>query len=170
MKCKVLFILLLLFQSTLALADSYRLGAGDLVNIVVYDEPDLSIETRLDSVGIISYPFIGDVRLAGQTVNEIKKQIVVGLKDGYLINPEVTVTITDYRQFFVNGRVKKPGGFAYQPGMTVQKAISLAGGFDTRADKDDIYLTRGEKGKGKKTTLEAAVQPGDVVTVERGFF
>ncbi len=170
MKCRVFLLLFLLLQPILALSDSYRLGAGDLINIVVYDEPDLSIETRLDSVGIISYPFIGDVRLAGQTVDDIKQQIAAGLKDGYLINPEVTVTITDYRQFFVNGRVKKPGGFAYQPGMTVQKAISLAGGFDTRADKDDIYLTRGENGKDKKTTLETAVQPGDVITVERGFF
>ncbi len=170
MKYNVFSVLFLLLLSTVAIADGYRLGAGDLINIVVYDEPDLSIETRLDSVGTISYPFIGDVELAGQTVDEIKGQIIAGLKDGYLINPEVTVTITNYRQFFVNGRVKKPGGFAYQPGMTVQKSISLAGGFDTRANQDDIYLTRGEKGKSKKTTLDAAVQPGDVITVERGFF
>ncbi len=164
-----LLLLILLVHTSTALAE-YRLGAGDLVKIVVYGEPDLSLETRVDSVGVINYPFIGNLELTGKSVDQVKKQLVVGLKDGYLINPEVTVTIVDYRQFFVNGRVKKPGGFAFQPGMTVQKSISLAGGFDVRADKEDIYLTRGEEGKSKKTTLDTIIQPGDVITVKRSFF
>ncbi len=153
-----------------AAPEEYRLGAGDQVKILVYDEPDLSFETRVDSVGVISYPFIGKIKLTDKTVDEVKQQLVDGLKDGYLVNPEITVTILDYRQFFVNGRVKKPGGFSYRPGMTVQKSISLAGGFDTRANKSDIYLTRGQNGENQKTTMDTIIQPGDVITVERSFF
>ncbi|MDJ0833188.1 MAG: polysaccharide biosynthesis/export family protein [Gammaproteobacteria bacterium] len=158
-----------LLQATTAWAD-YLLGAGDKVKIVVYAEPELSLETRVDSVGFISYPFIGSLQLKDRTVSQVKQQIVEGLRGDYLINPEVTVTVQEYRLFFVNGRVRKPGGFAYQPGMTVQKSISLAGGFDARADKDDIYLTRGEGAESVKTTPDTLIQPGDVITVERSFF
>lgn len=167
---QLLLVLLFCSISVSAAAVEYRLGAGDLVKIVVYDEPDLSLETRVDSVGVINYPFIGKLMLMGKSVDEVKGQLVNELKDGYLINPEVTVTIVDYRQFFVNGRVKRPGGFPYQPGMTVQKSISLAGGFDARANKEEIYLTRGENSESTKTTMDTIVQPGDVITVERGFF
>jgi len=169
MKQKLAFALLLLLTYASAVTAEYRLGAGDLVKIVVYDEPELSLEIRVDSLGVVSYPFIGSLSMKGKTVNEVKGQIVSGLKGDYLINPEVTVTIVEYRQFFVNGRVKKPGGFSYQPGITVQKSISLAGGFDARANKDDIYLTRGEE-QSQKTTPETLIHPGDVITVKRSFF
>jgi protein involved in polysaccharide export with SLBB domain len=167
---QLLLVLLFCSISVSGAAAEYRLGAGDLVKIVVYDEPDLSLETRVDSVGVIHYPFIGKLMLMGKSVDEVKGQLVNELKDGYLINPEVTVTIVDYRQFYVNGRVRRPGGFPYQQGMTVQKSISLAGGFDARANKEEIYLTRGENGESTKTTMDTIVQPGDVITVERGFF
>jgi protein involved in polysaccharide export with SLBB domain len=165
-----LFSLLLCLLAPLSAQAEYVLGAGDLVKIVVYDEPELSMDARVDSLGVLSYPFIGALTLKGKTIGQVKHQIVTGLKGDYLINPEVTVTVLEYRQFFVNGRVKKPGAFAFQPGITVQKSISLAGGFDTRANKDDIYLTRGEDEKTIQITPEALIQPGDVITVERGFF
>ncbi|MFT7674236.1 MAG: protein involved in polysaccharide export with SLBB domain [Gammaproteobacteria bacterium] len=169
MKYHDLILLFALIHSASAFAE-YQLDAGDLIKIVVYDEPDLSLETRVDSVGVINYPFIGQLTLRGKSVDEVKQQLVKGLKGDYLINPEVTVTIVDYRQFFVIGRVKKPGGFAYQPGLTVQKSISLAGGFDARANKEDIFLTRGKEGQSKKTTLDTIIYPGDVISVERSFF
>ena len=169
MKRLLMLLLIGLIQLSSASAD-YLLGTGDLVKIMVYDEPELSLETRVDSLGGISYPFIGALQLKNRTVSQVKQQIVDGLQGDYLINPEVTVTVQEYRLFFVNGRVKKPGGFAYQPGMTVQKSISLAGGFDARADKDDIYLTRGEGAESVKTTPDTLIQPGDVITVERSFF
>lgn len=170
MKSIFALLLFLLIGTNTPVMAEYLLDAGDLVKIVVYDEPDLSMEVRVDSQGVIGYPFIGSVSMRGKSVTEIKDQIVSGLKGDFLVNPEVTVTILDYRQFFVNGRVKKPGGFAYLPGITVQKAISLAGGFDSRANKDDIYLTRGDAAEGKKTAPDMLIQPGDVVTVERSFF
>jgi protein involved in polysaccharide export with SLBB domain len=168
-KLVLLSILLMLAFSAVVKAD-YLLGAGDLVKIVVYDEPELSMEVRVDSVGVVSYPFIGSLSMKGKSVSEVKRQIVSGLKGDYLINPEVTVTVLEYRQFFVNGRVKKPGAFPYQPGITVQKSISLAGGFDTRANKNDVSITSGESGEIRKVSPETLVQPGDVISVERGFF
>lgn len=168
-KIVFLSVLLMLTLCSVVKAD-YLLGAGDLVKIVVYDEPELSIEAQVDSVGVVSYPFIGSLSMKGKSVSEVKSQIILGLKGDYLINPEVTVTIIQYRQFFVNGRVKKPGAFAYQPGITVQKSISLAGGFDTRANKEDLSITSGESGEIRDVVPETLVRPGDVISVERSFF
>lgn len=162
-------LLLLLVFSGVLKAD-YLLGAGDLVKIVVYDEPELSMEAQVDSLGVVNYPFIGSLQMKGKSVSEVKYQIVSGLKGDYLIKPEVTVTVLEYRQFFVNGRVKSAGAFAYQPGITVQKSISLAGGFDTRANKDDVSITSGESGEVREVDPETLVQPGDVISVERSFF
>lgn len=164
----ITLVVLLTYASTVHA--EHVISSGDLVKIVVYDEPELSLEILVDSMGEVSYPFIGSLSMKGKTVGEVKRKIVSGLKDGYLIDPEVTVTVVKYRQFFVNGRVKNPGGFSYEPGITIQKSISLAGGFDARAKKDEIYLTRGKDGERKKISPETLVHPGDVITVGRSYF
>lgn len=73
--------------------------------------------------------------LEGKTLEEVKTTIHDGLLDGYLINPNVSVSILEYRPFFVNGQVMKPGSYPYHPGLTVNKAITIAGGFTERASK-----------------------------------
>ena len=71
----------------------------------------------------------------------------------------------------MNGEVEKPGGYGYREGMTVQRAITLAGGFTERASRSNIKLIR-ENGNGTAidATLSTTVQPGDVITVEESFF
>ncbi|MCA3033625.1 MAG: SLBB domain-containing protein, partial [Rhodocyclaceae bacterium] len=73
---------------------------------------------------------------------------------------------------FVNGQVEKPGGYPYVPGLTVRKAISIAGGFKERASKEKINVIREDDVKGNATriALDAPVQPGDILTVEESFF
>ena len=100
----------------------YQLGSGDKINISVFGENDLSLEVRLPDVGTINYPFLGEVKLVGLTAAEVEQLIYTGLKGDYLINPSVSVTITEYRPFFIDGEVKRPGGYPYQPGLTVNKA------------------------------------------------
>ena len=80
--------------------------------------------------------------------------------------------ILEYREFYVNGEVEAPGGFPYQPGLTVRKAISLAGGFKERASKEKIFVIHEGAADDKpiKTSLEARVKPGDIITVEESFF
>jgi len=152
---------------------SYKLGAGDMITIKVLGEEDLKREkVRLSDAGTISFPILGEVRVKGMTVGSLEEYITKGLKGRYLLDPQVTVSIDEYRNFFVNGEVDKPGGYPYAPGLTVRKAVSLAGGFKERAVRDKVSIIRDEDPTQtpKKVDLNALVMPGDIVTVEQSFF
>jgi protein involved in polysaccharide export with SLBB domain len=107
----------------------YKLAAGDVITIRVFGEDDLSREKiRLSDAGTIPYPVLGEVKALGLTIGDIERTITKGLDGRYLINPRVSVTIEEYRPFYINGMVERPGGYPFQPGLTVLKAASLAGG------------------------------------------
>lgn len=172
------FCLLLAAQAGICLAaeavDSghYLLGTGDQIRIQVYGEEDMYLETRVSDRGTISYPFLGEIKVVGASPGQIEKYITGKLKGDYFINPKVSVDILEYREFYVNGEVEEPGGFPYQPGLTVRKAISLAGGFKERASKEKIFVIHEGAADDKpiKISLEAKVKPGDIITVEESFF
>ena len=175
----LLFTVLLCSDVSSALAQSptsssqYLLNAGDLINIRVFDEDDLSMEVRLTDAGTISYPFLGEIQVRGKTVGDLEQFIIGGLKGDYLINPRVNVTISEYRKFFVRGEVNKPGGFSFEPGLTLEKAIALAGGFSKRANKKSVQVTRMDidgKRQEQDLTLEVSVFPGDIINVKESFF
>jgi polysaccharide export outer membrane protein len=152
---------------------SYRLGSGDTISIRVLGEDDLKREKiRLSDAGTISFPVLGEIRVKGLTAGALEDQITRGLKGRYLLNPQVTVSIDEYRNFFVNGLVEKPGGYPFAPGMTVRKAISVAGGFKERASREKINIIRDDDPKQtpRRVDLNAAVQPGDILTIEESFF
>ena len=152
---------------------NYRLGSGDVITIEVLGEEDLKRERiRLSDAATISYPILGEIRLSGKTVGELERIIREGLRGRYLVNPQVTVTINEYRNFYINGQIRQPGGYPYIPGLTVIKAVSLAGGFSERAAQDKIYIVRENdpKQERSKVGLNEAVHPGDIVTVEESFF
>ncbi len=151
---------------------SYQLGVGDKIYINVFGEDDLSLETRLPDIGIINYPFLGEIKLVGMTLSEVEKLIYEGLKGDYLINPSVAVTIVEYRPFFIDGEVKQPGGYPYQPGLSVNKAVALAGGYTERASRDDIQVVREKNGSpiSLEVDVGALIQPGDVITIPQRFF
>jgi len=155
-----------------ASVDEYELGIGDSIKIHVFGEPDLDVETRLSSSGNIRYPFLGKIHVAGKKLSELEHFLTKGLADGYLINPQVRVSIEEFRSFFVNGEVKNPGAYPYKPGLNARKGISLAGGFNEDADKDKVFLIHGkdENKHEDKITLATQVFPGDTITVKRSFF
>jgi polysaccharide export outer membrane protein len=147
---------------------SYRLGAGDKVSIKVFGEPDFSVTTHLSETGTISYPFLGELKLAGLTISQVEKRMISGLQGDYLINPKVTITILEYRKVFINGEVRQPGGYSFVPGLTVEKSISLAGGFTEMASRDDISIVR----NGNPTAtpvlvkLKTYIRPGDIIFIK----
>lgn len=154
------------------LASDYRLGPGDHLMITVFNEKDLSIDVRLSDAGTFSYPLLGEVRALGMTTEALQGYLTRQLKDGFLINPQVYVSILDYRQFFVNGEVSRPGGLPYQPGLTVRKAIALAGGFTARASYTKFYVIHEDDpfGQPRPVTLDTFLRPGDILTIEQSFF
>ncbi|TPV53851.1 polysaccharide export protein [Aestuariibacter sp. GS-14] len=168
-------ILTCLVVSTSAYAQDlqhYKLGADDVISVSVFDEPDLSLrEARVSSTGTIAMPLIGQVNVKGLSIAQAEQAIHNLYLGDYLKKPDITVTIVEYRQFYVNGEVSKPGGYSYREGMTVQRAITLAGGFTERASRSKILLVR-ENSNGMPITadLTTPVQPGDVITVEESFF
>ena len=156
-----------------SLLSSYRLASGDVVSIRVLGEDDLKREKiRLSDAGTISFPIIGEIRVLGKRVAELEALIADGLRGKYLLNPVVSVTIEEYRPFFVNGQVEKSGAYPFLPGLTIRKAISLAGGFKERASKEKIFVIR-EDDKTQtpvKVDQSTLVNPGDIITVEESFF
>ena len=174
--CPAILLLLFLLGALASQAQelsSYRLASGDMISIRVLGEDDLKRErVRLSDAGTISFPVLGEIRVKGLTVGALEEHITKGLKGRYLVNPQVTVAIEEYRPFFVNGMVEKPGGYPFSPGMTVRKAISLAGGFKERASREKINIIRDDDSKQtpKRVDLNTAVLPGDIVTIEESFF
>ena len=150
--------------------ESYRLGVGDEIEIVVYGEDDMTVKTRLGDSGVISYPFLGSVTAKGLTVSGLEQLLVRGLKGPYLVDPAVSVSIVEYRPFFVNGEVNKPGAIPYQPGITLRKAIAMAGGFTERANRIGGEVVRGADAEAKPLALDERIQPGDIVTIRQSFF
>ena len=152
---------------------NYRLGSGDVVTVEVLGEDDLKRERiRLSDAATISYPILGEIRLSGKTVGELERIIREGLRGRYLVNPQVNVTINEYRHFYINGQIKRPGGYPYVPGLTVLKAVAIAGGFNERAARDKIFVVRETDTAQKRVQVDSngAVFPGDIVTVEESFF
>lgn len=148
----------------------YTLSGNDRLKVTVFGEDDLSGEFELDGAGVLSFPLIGAVEAAGLSARGLETRIADRLRGDYLINPQVSVEVLNYRPFYIYGEVNSPGSYPYRAGLTVINAVALAGGFTFRADEDDIEVTRGENGTPKETTQGAVVQPGDVIRVKERFF
>jgi protein involved in polysaccharide export with SLBB domain len=144
---------------------TYKLGSGDMISIRVLGEDELRRErVRLSDAGTVSFPILGELRVKGMTVGALEELVTKGLKGRYLVNPQVTITIDEYRNFFVNGMVERPGGYPFSPGMNVRKAITIAGGFRERASREKLHIIRDDDPRQvpKKVDLNAPILPGDI--------
>jgi polysaccharide biosynthesis/export protein VpsN len=148
----------------------YRLTPGDVVAIEVFGETELSKDYAVEDSGRITMPLVGEFEVSGLTTRQVRTKLVKSLKNGYLLNPKVTVSVKTFRQIYVNGQVKSPSAYGYVPGMTVRKLIALAGGFTERASKRRIFVIAEGADRPRKVKLDDLVKPGDVVTVEESFF
>ncbi|MDF2179796.1 polysaccharide export protein [Aliiglaciecola sp. CAU 1673] len=148
--------------------DQYRIDAGDSIAIVVFNEPELSIKAKIAQSGQIRFPLLGDINVLDKTPDELAHEIEAALVDGYLVNPDVSVTIEAYRPIFVKGAVKKAGSHPFVFELNVEQAIAMAGGLTDRASKSDWHIIRkGEKIKANKSTT---LMPGDVITIGESLF
>lgn len=153
--------------------ENYTLSSGDSIGIHVYGEPDLTFDRMLvGEAGRISYPFLGELKVMGKTVGEVQRMLVDGLKPDYLVDPRVSVSIVQYRPFFVSGEVRDSGAVDFQPGLTLRKAITLAGGFTERANRKEALVISDDdtEGEQRRVGLDYRVKPGDIITVQDSFF
>ncbi len=162
----VLALWLIVFSCALhAEVDSYVISPGDTLSIKVFDEPELTLESiKVSADGMIPYPLLGRVQVAGHTVITLEKHIAFKLKQGYLYRPQVTVSVIDYRPLFLRGKVKQPGALKYTEGLTVEQAIATAGGILEGHKLTEVTLTR----EGSEDIVVAAnskVQPGDTLNI-----
>ena len=150
----------------------YRLAAGDTIQIRVYGEDDLSLELAVPSGGPVEYAFVGEFELAGKTVRALQEEIYQRLLGDFLIDPRVSVSVVNYRNFYIYGEVARPGSYSWEPGLTVRKVITLAGGLKERASGSKWYLVPedGSEGDRIKVNEDYPVQAGDTLTIEQSFF
>ena len=165
-------------------ADQSRIGAGDTIRISVYQSPDLSIETRVNEGGAISYPLLGRVQLAGLTVNAAEQHIASELKRrDFVKDPQVNIVVTQVRanQINVLGQVGKPGRYPLDlTGMRLTEVLALAGGVVAGVGSDTVVLSGTRDGKlfrheidlprlfsAGGTAEDVVVAPGDTVWVDR---
>jgi len=160
--------------------DDYRIGAGDVLEINVWKEPDATVHAvvvRPD--GKISMALLKEVDVAGLTPVELEKKITDGLAK--LINsPDVTIIVTgiNSKKIYVNGKVKKEGTIPYTYRMTIMQALSEAGGLTDYAKKKAIYVLRNDNGrefkfkfdytavlKGEHMEQNIPLEPGDIIVV-----
>jgi polysaccharide export outer membrane protein len=151
---------------------SYTLDSGDKLRIVVFGQEGISGTYLVDAGGNVSLPLVGTVPARGATTQRLAQLVSERLKQGYVREPHVTVTIDTYRPFFILGEVTTPGQYPYVPNMTVEKAVAVAGGFSPRANKNQVELTRNSGGQhfSNDVPMTYPMRPGDTVVVKERWF
>ena len=162
--------------------NSFRLQAGDRLEINVYREPDLAGTYEIDPVGQITFPLVGNIEVAGLKIEEFRQELSTKLKK-YLVNPQVNISRAEARikSISVLGSVSKPGTYDYEPGATLMRLISKAGGFSDLANKRKIKIVR-QVGNDKKVLMangsdiingkadDPNVGAGDIIFVPESVF
>jgi len=162
--------------------NDYRMGTGDVLRITVYGQPDLATEARVGASGNISFPLIGDVKLAGITPAQGETEIAKRLsKGGFIIEPFVSLNVVQYRsqQISVLGRVNRPGKFTLEKVSRISDVLALAGGISGDG-ADIVTLMRTRDGKPEYREIDVIalfkpggefsnelVQDGDIINVAR---
>nr|WP_233285528.1 polysaccharide biosynthesis/export family protein [Bradyrhizobium acaciae] len=152
--------------------NSYHLGPGDKLRVVVYGQEGLTNSYAIDAAGAITMPLIGSVPARGRTPAGLAGEISARLRNGFIREPSVAVEIESYRPFFILGEVQAPGQYPYVPNMTVESAVAIAGGFSPRARRDSVTLTHTDaSGAGRFVVpLGTPMSPGDTVFVGERWF
>jgi polysaccharide export outer membrane protein len=150
-------------------AMQYLLGPGDVLQITVFGDTDLTGSYRVSDSGTVAMSLAGQLQAQGLSVSDFQKSLVERLNARVVRSPDVTVQVNEYRPFFILGEVKNPGSYPYVPNMTVLTAVAVAGGFTFRASEKEVSVTRGAQGEAR-ASRDSRLLPGDVVYVfERHF-
>ncbi len=152
----------------LAEPQTYVLSPNDVVQVKIYQEDDLETKMRIGKDGTTSFPLIGVINLGGKTVAQAADLIRARLADGYLVNPQITVSVIEYakRRFTVLGQVQKPGTYEIpnEESMTFLQAVAMAGGYTRLANRGSVTVTRMVGGKKTNFNLDLKSATSDLNT------
>ena len=167
-------------------AEGSAIAVGDLVEMTVFQETDMTTKTRVSPNGTITIPFVGAITVAGASADEAAGAIRSRLMKGYFVNPQVTVTVLEFgkKQITVIGQVQKGGTYDIPDGKSavdLLSAIGMAGGYSRIADPRKITVKRTRGGKEEVTHIDGravaegkapniAIHPGDAITVGESIF
>jgi protein involved in polysaccharide export with SLBB domain len=154
------------------IASTPKVGNGDRLRIVTFDEGQLSGEFVVDEGGAIAFPLIGKTQVADLDTQEIEQLLKDRLGRRFLVNPRINVEVLNQRPFYILGEVAKAGEYPYRPGLNVLGAIATAGGFSTRATTSRVIIRRANGGDQREYPVQPniAIYPGDMITVPERFF
>jgi len=148
-----------------------KLGVGDAVHVTVFQQPDLTLDTRVDEKGSILMPLVGNIKVAGLTTNAAAVQIAEALKKGkYLNNPQVNVALTTVRsrQVSVLGMVAKPGRYPLdETSSQLADVIAAAGGILPTGSETVLVTHNGKEQRVGLIGKNFALRGGETVYVER---
>jgi protein involved in polysaccharide export with SLBB domain len=167
-------------------APSHVLVPGELIQIKVFQEPDLDTSIRIPGDGHINFPLIGEIALAGQSVQQATRVIRDRLQARFLVNPQVSIAVLEpaKRLFTVLGQVQRPGTYRFpeQQDLDLLQVIGIAGGYTRLADPGRIIVKRRIEGSEKIIRLDGkrlargesgepfSIMIGDVITVGERLF
>ena len=164
-------------------SSDYRIAPQDTIVIDVLGEKELNKELRVSATGTVNYFLLGTLEVGGKTTAEVTDMLTELLDKDYLVNPQVTVDVKEYRvrEVFVNGAVTKPGAVVItgEQDLTILMAIARAGGLTPRANGNGIKFTRPGRNPitfrydelARQNPSEAiTLQPGDVIDVADKLF
>ena len=168
------------------LGSNYRIQPNDVVEVRVFQEDDLNTVAKVNADGKIALPLVGSVTIAGKTIEQAIGVIQAAYRNGYLVNPQISILVNDYgRQFFtVLGQVARPGSYSFDgtKSISLLEAIGLAGGYTRIANPGRITIERKQGGKSviipvdarrsakSKDLVTVEVKAGDIITVGESFF
>jgi len=147
----------------------YSIGVSDALSIEIRNlgQTEYSFDVKVPRSGQISIPLLGEIMIRGRTIQQTEILLESRLRAGYLKQPEVTIRVTEFRPFFIDGAVESPGAYPFQHGLTVEKAIVLAGGLSEFADETNITVSsENNPNEEKSIDLTALIAPGDIVTID----
>ncbi len=148
-------------QTSSADDNNYLLGPGDTVKISVYNNPDLTLETRITESGTISFPLLGEVVLGGMTASSAERKLANELETGgFVKQPQINILVVQYQSKMVSilGNVFKPGRYPLDRSMNLTEVLAMAGGLTP--DGSELITVIGKAGK-VEYDLRNIVRKGD---------
>lgn len=152
----------------------YTLAPGDRIRVSVFGEDSLTGDYVISSSGNLLFPLVGNLPATDKTVEALQAAVTAALADGYLKDPRVTIQVVAFRPFYILGEVTRPGDYPVSTGLTLDQAVSQAGGYTYRANTRKVFLKRANETSERLIDLRKdnppVIRAGDTIRIAERHF